>query len=287
MKDLSILHFVIIFIFIAAIVIAFLIFSGVLPGLRDNSFRNLNSPILFWGTLPEQVIRPIIDDFQDEQSNNILVEYTQFDEDTYLKTILNALAEGNGPDVWILPQQKFIEHSTKILFLGPKSFPERLFREQFFDGADIFLWPPGRIAAVPFYTDQLVLFWSREHFRSAGIAAPPKNWSGFLDASMRLTKKDSAQTIIQAGAALGNFANNNNAKDVVTLFMLQSKSPITYISTTGSGENLRANLRSALGDSAYADTFTTISSSIRFFDQFADPRKTSYSWPRSMGGAQD
>ncbi|MBI4114404.1 MAG: extracellular solute-binding protein, partial [Candidatus Niyogibacteria bacterium] len=95
------------------------------------------------------------------------------------------------------------------------------------------------------------------------------------------------QTIIQAGAALGNFANNNNAIDVVTLFMLQSKNPITYISTTGSSENLRANLRSALGDSAYDDTFTTISSSIRFFDQFADPRKTSYSWPRSMGEAQD
>ena len=158
MKNISALHFIIIFVFIAASVIAFLIFSGALPGLRDNSFRNLDSSILFWGTLPKQVVRPIIDDFQDEQDNNIPVEYTQFDEDAYLKTVVNSLAEGRGPDVWILPQQKFIEQSTKILLLGPKSFPERLFREQFFDGANIFLWPPGRVAAVPLYADQLVLF---------------------------------------------------------------------------------------------------------------------------------
>ncbi|PIR69559.1 MAG: hypothetical protein COU47_02280 [Candidatus Niyogibacteria bacterium CG10_big_fil_rev_8_21_14_0_10_46_36] len=286
MKNISFLQLAVFFVFITAIIIAFLIFAGALPGLRDTRFKDLNSPIEFWGTLPRQVILPLIEEFNDKEEKNVAITYTQFSEEEYLPKVVGALAAGTGPDIWILPQQNFIENLPKALQLGPKSYPERDFRETFFDGADILLWPPGRVAAIPFVSDQLVLFWNRELFRSAGVADAPKNWAGFLAASETLTQKNSSGTITQAGAALGLFENITHAKDILSLFFLQVKNPITFLATHGSQDNLQVDLKSAINDSSF-DTLPAVAESIRFFNQFADPRKQSYSWTRNMPEAQD
>lgn len=286
MKDISFLQLGIFFVFIAAIIIAFLIFAGALPGLRDTRFRDLTSPIAFWGTLPRQVVIPLIEEFNDTEKANIKIEYTQFSEEEYLQKTIGALAAGTGPDIWMLPQQNFIENITKVLLIGPKSYPERDFRQNFFDGTEIMIWPPGRIAGIPFVSDQLVLFWNRELFRSAGIADAPKNWAGFLSSAQTLTIKGPTGTITQSGAALGLFENIKHAKDILSLFFLQVKNPLTFLVTHGSEENLRVNLQSAINDSSF-DTLPAIAESIRFFNQFADPRKQSYSWPRNMPEAQD
>lgn len=286
MKDLSFLQLGIFFVFIASIIIAFLIFAGALPGLRDARFRDLTSPIAFWGTLPRQVVIPLIEEFNDKEETNIKIEYTQFSEEEYLQKTISALAAGTGPDIWILPQEHFIENITKVLLLGPKSYPERDFRQNFFDGTEIMIWPPGRIAGIPFTSDQLVLFWNRELFRSAGVADAPKNWAGFLSAAQILTIKGPTGSITQSGAALGLFENINHARDIISLFFLQVKNPITFLVTHGSDETIQTDLRSAINESSFG-TLPAIAESIRFFNQFADPRKQSYSWPRNMPEAQD
>lgn len=286
MKNISFLHLFILFVFISATIIAFLIFAGALPGLRDTRFKNLESPIAFWGTLPRQVITPLIEEFNDTVEKNINIEYRQFNKTTYLSEVVSALAAGTGPDVWMLPQQNFMENISKILLIGPQSYPERDFRKNFFDGGEILVWPPGRIAAIPFFSDQLVLYRNRELFRSAGIAEAPRNWAGFLASARTLTQKDANGSIIQAGSAMGLFNNINHAKDILSLLILQIKNPVTFLVTHGSGENLQVILRSALHDPSFA-TLPQIASSIRFFNQFAEPQKDSYSWPRNFPEAQD
>ncbi|MDP2676687.1 MAG: extracellular solute-binding protein [bacterium] len=286
MRNLSLLQIVVFFIFISAIIVAFLIFAGALPGLRDNRFKNLTSPIEFWGVLPQQVIIPLIAEFNDKEEKNVPIHYTQFGEEEYLSRVVSALAAGKGPDIWMLPQEHFIENITKVVIIGPKSYPERTFRENFSDGSEILLWPPGRVAAIPFLSDQLVLFWNRDLFRSAGIADAPKNWAGFLTASQTLTKKNATGQITQAGSALGLFENNTHAKDIFSLFLLQIKNPITFLVSHGPQEDLRTNLRSAINESSFS-TLPAIAESIRFFNQFADSRKQSYSWTRNMPDAQD
>ena len=167
------------------------------------------------------------------------------------------------------------------------SYPERSFRDQFLDeAADLLVWAEG-YAGFPLTIDPLVLYWNRALFRAASIAAPPKTWPEFASFSEQLTKIDSSGNILQSGAALGEFANIKSAKDILALLMLQSLNPIVEINKIQASEDKnRSQFKSALNQAGGA-ALPAAESAARFFSDFSNPRKTSYSWSRVLPKAQD
>ncbi len=290
MQKLGPIQIFLIAFFILVTVVAVLIFGGVLPGFRQAPGPvvpiGLATRVSLWGTAPSDAsLVKIFDKFK--ENSGIAVDYRHISEPNYIGAVTEALASGTGPDLWILKENELLASLSKIHLVPLASYPERSFRDQFLDeAADLLVWAEG-YAGFPLTVDPLVLYWNRALFRAASIAAPPKTWPEFVSFSEKLTKIDSSGNILQSGAALGEFANIKPAKDILALLMLQSQNPIVEITKIKiSEEQNRSQFTSALNQAGGA-SLPAAESAARFFSDFSNPRKTSYSWSRVLPNAED
>jgi ABC-type glycerol-3-phosphate transport system substrate-binding protein len=94
----------------------------------------------------------------------------------------------------------------------------------------------------------------------------------------RVATKSPAGNINQALIALGTYTNVRNARGILSTLFIQAGVPISTISSTGVR---RANL----GTSPAQGT-PPGQSVLRFYTQFADPTKISYTWNSSLPNSQ-
>jgi len=244
---------------ITIVFLAVLVLSGVIPGLPGGSSGEAVS-LSMWGYLPQKDLINSVGILNDDNRKDFSVNYTQKKKDNYEQELLNALASGTGPDIWITTQDSILNHRDKMYLIPYEVFKERDFRNTFIDVAELFLWKPeneevGGIMSVPFLVDPIVMYWNKDLFNKEGIAQSPVDWNEFMAFSRTLTKKDSGSGfIIQSGAAMGEFDNINNAKDLFSLLVLQS------------GE---------------------YESALNFYVNFSNPSKVSYSWNRALPNSKD
>lgn len=248
-------------------IVALLIFSGVLPGFRTAPVGEAGE-IAFWGTIPQSALGPILSDFG-QRFQNLKVTYREFKEETYISELVDALASGRGPDVFLLPQEEIIKQKERVFALTSEVYPLRAFRDNFINIAEIYARPEG-ILGLPLQIDPLVLYWNRDLFRNAGLARVPDFWDEFLAAAEKL-KIVEGQRIIQAGAAMGEFRNIQNAKDILAMLMLQTGNKIIDPET----------LKPVFAERG-ANPLSPAEEALLFFIDFSDPRKTSYTWSRAM-----
>jgi multiple sugar transport system substrate-binding protein len=263
---------IIIIVFVIAGLIAVLIFAGILPGFKKQGSGGNGGEISMWGVFPEEKIKPIISDFNDKNKSYFTINYSEKKIANYENELLNALAAGQGPDIWFLTQDAILKNKNKVYPIPFNFYPERNFRDNFLDSAELFLDSPNKnIIGLPLAVDPIVLYWNRDLFSSAGIAQPPQYWDEFLLDVQALTKRDDAGNIIQAGAGLGEFTNVQNAKDILSMLMLQ----------TGNAIINKDTLEVVLGEREN-NFLDPIESSLRFFNEFSNPSKSSYSWDKAL-----
>lgn len=270
---------IVISIFTVIGILAVLIFSGIIPGFQGGgSDEQEAAKLVFWGSFPEQNLRVAVSDFNDEY-DPLEITYFQKSEENYESELLEALASGAGPDIWIISQNLLLKHKNKIFPLPFSSFSEREFRDSFADGFGIFLDGKNQnIIAVPFAADPLVLYWNRDIFSSEGVAKPPQYWDEFLITVQNLAKLDQSGNIIQAGAGIGEFKNVRNAKEIISTLILQTGNPIVI-------ENDKGRLESVLNQKQN-QALNPAENAIRFFNEFSNPNKSSYTWNKALTGDQ-
>ncbi len=262
-------------VFSVLLVVAVLMFSGILPGFKGKGVT-VASNISMWGTLSGPKLNALIGELNTENKKSFFVTYKRKRASTYQNDLVNALASGSGPDIWIMSQDILLWAKDKLQPLSFESFPERSFRDTFFDSADLFLDVKNKnILAMPIAVDPLVLYWNRELFSSAGLARAPENWDEFLASVQSLTKRDNAGNITQAGAAIGEFRNVKNAKDILSMLILQAGNKIVD----------PVSLGVVLGNPGKAP-LSPAENSIRFFNEFSDPGKLSYTWNRALPASE-
>jgi ABC-type glycerol-3-phosphate transport system substrate-binding protein len=118
------------------------------------------------------------------------------------------------------------------------------------------------------------MYWNRDIFVSEGLPKPPKTWDEFFSLSDKLTKRDVNGNITQSIVALGDFRNVLHAKEILTTLTIQSGDPIIILDKAG-------RMRSVLGD-RFGTSLVPAEEALRFFTEFANPSKTTYSWNRSL-----
>ena len=156
--------------------IAVLIFSGVLPGYKNQGtkkgrlFRFLFGGLCLGAKLTA-LFPPSI-----KKINLIKIEYTEFPASSYENEVVNALASGKGPDFWLISQDMVLKNKDKISPIPFAYYPERNFRDDFVDISNLFIdQKNGGLTALPFLIDPLVMYWNKDLFSSAGISRPPQN----------------------------------------------------------------------------------------------------------------
>ncbi len=264
-------HIIVIGILMALALIAVLLISGVIPGFKLGSGGGVPVPIVVWGTEPYEKITPLFTDITEQNKNFFTLEYVSKNPATYENELINALASGKGPDIWFLNQDFILKDKAKITQIPFVSFTERSFKDTFIQEGELFLSGDG-VIALPFIIDPMVLYWNRDLFANAGISRAPKTWDEFVNFAEKLTIRDTLGNISQAGTALGDYKNINYAENIVSFLIMQ----------TGNAIVDRLTLRSVLGESSNNFAVNPVESAVRFFTEFSDPNKTTYSWNRSL-----
>ncbi len=218
--------------------------------------------ISFWSIKDdENVWRPIITKFQ-EANPHITVNYVRLEESSYEDILINRLAEGRGPDIFVLPNTLLAKHKDKILPL-PAEFGLKAkdFQQTFVDlpSKDL-IGPQGEIWGAPIFVDSLALFYDKDAFNAAGIASPPKNWEEVGEAAKLLTKTNPNKEISKSGIALGTYNNTEYAFEILSALILQNNDPIIVPDTK----------EVALEQGA--------DKALDFYTSFANPSRPNFSW---------
>src|SRR3989344_4092472 len=87
--------------FAVLIVVAVLIFSGIIP-VGNSEDKLAQAPITMWGTMPSEKFQTIIDNAK-VAGDAFNITYVQKNASTLEADLVNALASGVGPDLLLAP----------------------------------------------------------------------------------------------------------------------------------------------------------------------------------------
>ncbi|MEX2033536.1 MAG: extracellular solute-binding protein [Candidatus Colwellbacteria bacterium] len=202
---------------------------------------------------------------------NVRIKYTELKPETYEKELINALAAGRGPDIFMINNRWTVKHADKIAPSPVEKIPPSVFRDLFPQVAEYdFLSSNGQVYGLPLSIDTLALFYNRDIFDKRGVALFPETWEEFLKAIPKLRTIDkSGQLILPAAAIGGSTISIPNAPDILELLMLQTGAltPDEYPSQTVDSEE---------GERA-----------LEFYIQFTNPRSQYYAWSDASGSSVD
>lgn len=274
MKKLSIFQIVILCVFGALAVSGVLIFALAVGGNKDTSV----GPVTIWGTLDANAFTTAIRNAADADPRLEQVTYVQKDPATYESDLTNALANGGGPDLFILRHDYILRDAGKVAPISKSALSSTQFQDAFIDAANPFNTSVGALG-LPLFVDPLILYWNRDTLSSGGFAKPPSYWEELPPMAQVLTKRSDSGGILKSAIALGEYANVTNAKDILSVLILQAGGMITAQDNTG-------HLVPALSRNEGA-TAPATESAVRFYTQFADPsNNVNYTWNRSLPDAR-
>ncbi len=228
--------------------------------------------VTVWGFEKEDVFKPLIQSYNQSRPN-VQIAYRQIPQKNYESYLLNALAAGQGPDIFPIHNRAIPKNKDKMAAADPSQlnigqlqelFPE-VIQQDFSLGASSAI-SNRKIYALPLYLDTLVLLYNKDLFDQASIVAPPKTWDEFQGMVPRLRSMSANGQIIKAAAALGGSQKTiGTAVDILNALMLQNGA------TMANPDLRRAAFASGQSDAPGPQAFN-------FYLQFANPRSNYYTW---------
>jgi len=215
-----------------------------------------------WGTDPREAFDAMLASYRALRPQ-VTVTYTQISAAKYDDTLLNALAAGKGPDVFMIGNHDVLKKLSLLAPADPSQMTPSLVDQLFPAAVGQDFSVKGKVYAMPLYMDVLSLVYNKESFDQAGIALPPTTWQDFNDDVRKLREVSPNGQIIKAATALGGSENSvRHATDILSLLMLQNGVQI-------SDQN---------GQAVFAGSAGNAAASLRFYLQFADSGSPLYTW---------
>jgi ABC-type glycerol-3-phosphate transport system substrate-binding protein len=277
MLNKSLFQTALLIIFGFALVVAVLIFAGILPGFRAAKIGQAGN-LVVWGVLPDNSVKDVMNKLK--QADSAKFSLTYFDKGADMdQALVEALASGNGPDVIIAPHELILKHRDKVALIPFDSVPLRSYQDTFIDESSLFVATEQKgFWAMPLVVDPLLLYYNKDTYNNANIVKSPTSWEEFVKIQPTLTKVGNNNRLEASAFALGTFGNNNNAKDILSLLILQAGgSPMS----NNNGQPL------VTLDDGFGFSLKPTEAALNFFLQFADPAKSTYCWNRSLPEARD
>lgn len=264
-------------VFLSFFVFAVLIFSGVIK-IGGSSAKLPQGTVAIWGTLPGDSLTSTLDNIG-STNRELSIYYERKDPATYQQDLIEAFANGVGPDLFVITPDMIQANNNFIYKIPFTNYPDKTFRDSFIDGADIYLDKDGTLG-FPLVVDPIVLYYNKDILSNNGIVTPPKNWDELFTLNSSLTKRDNGGVISQSMIALGQYANVSNAKDILATLLIQNGNPIV-------SRNNEAKFISMLNSNTLNYSMTPIEAVINFFVEFSNPSNSTYSWNRSLPSSLD
>ena len=228
-----------------------------------------------WGTLDRRAFATTLREITEGNDDFKVVSYREIDPRTFENELINAIAEGRGPDAIVLSSNLLLKQRAKLYPIPYETLSTRVFRDTFVDGAEIFQFAEGTYG-IPFAVDPLVMYWNRSIFASGGLAQPPSTWEEVAASTVsRLTAKTPDFRITRSAIAFGEYRNVQNAKEILLMLTSQAGSPLI----TPRNDGFEAALNRSVGQQGGRPPGEA---ALDFYTQFANPAQGTYSWNRSL-----
>lgn len=272
MKKMSVFQIVLLAVFGALAVGGVLIFA---LAVGSNSGSGIG-PVVVWGTLDQTAFTTVLRQATDANAQLAQVTYVHKDPQTFQSGLTQALASGGGPDLVLLEQDEVVKDAGFISGIPTSVMSQSQFDNTFIAAASPFSWSSGSLG-FPVLSDPLVLYWNKDMLAGSGFSQPPEYWDQLYAMAQKMRVVDSSGNIQQSAIALGEYANVDNAKDILAALILQAGGEITGLDSSGklTSELIPKNLSGTTTQAAAGSALT-------FFTQFADPSQSDYSWNASL-----
>jgi len=161
------------------LVVAIIILSGI--GLRPEREKII---LTVWGIDNPAAFEAAKSSFGVKRPE-VQIIYTQFPEENYEEELIDALAAGQGPDIFFFRSDWMDRHRNKVVPAPQRLLSIERFAELFPQVvAQDFIFN-NQIYASPLYIDTLVLYYNRDIFDRRGVVSPPNTWSRFQNTVVR------------------------------------------------------------------------------------------------------
>ncbi len=266
----------IIIIFLGLVLIAG-VFIMVLLGKRifeGESAVNLT----VWGVFDDDKALNQAIELYRQKNRNVTINYVNKkyaldDSESYEKELIDALAAGKGPDIFMFHNTWLPKHQEKIApfdepLQASLGFPFVKFRDAFPKVVMQDFTRGTTVYASPLYLDTLALFYNKDLFDRENILRPA-TWAEFQSAVSKLKEvTPSSNALIKAGGAIGGSEKSvNRATDLLSLLMLQNNTE--FVDDAFS----RASFSQSGGGGSAPGL-----DSLKYYTQFANPNSPLYTW---------
>ena len=206
-----------------------------LPIGNDNPEGIPSEPVTleYWRLWDDSTV---MDDFIDEYTRshkNVTIEVKKYalDKDTtvydYQAEIIKLIADGKGPDLFMIGNTWLPYQINQIAPMPESSMSVKDYRNIFPEVVQDDFISNNRIYAVPFFIDNLMLFYNTDIFSKNKIKQPPRTLRELAELSAKLTKVDGGQ-VVQAGLVMGgNNEGITRAADILAALMMQYGAEMT------------------------------------------------------------
>ncbi len=226
--------------------------------------------LTFWKTFEDSENMQILINAYRAKNKNVQVVYTKKNIENYETDLLNALASGNGPDIFSIHNSWLPKYMDKVSPADLKTFPFKEYKDAFVDVAVQDFTRDNKIFAVPLSVDSLALYYNKDLMGTVGIATPPKTWGELSSHVQRLKRQDSTGYFTRSGVAVGTYSNINRSVDILYLFMLQSG--VLPYSSDGTQPMF------SQGIEKNGNYTNPAQDALSYFTSFASPLKSNYNW---------
>lgn len=224
--------------------------------------------LTIFGTLDNKAMQDLIGQYRGPQPN-VKIAYVQFEESGYEKSLLQALAAGRAPDIFMIRKAWLSRHRDKLLSAPLAQFSLGALRQLFPQAVEQTFSSEGNVYALPLTVDTLALFYNKDLFDAKTIATPPSTWEEFMAIIPGLREIGENNRIKTPAAAIGGSGRSiARASDIFNLLLLQSGEP--SFSTDGA---------ISFGDKGLE--------ALDFYLSFADPQSEAYTWDDNLSFSYD
>jgi ABC-type glycerol-3-phosphate transport system substrate-binding protein len=258
------------------------VFAGYINlGSSSSSTTTPTGTAIFWGTMDAEKVKIFLDSIM-TKDQKYKISYIQKDPNTYEQELIQALASGKGPDVFMVTPEIFWRQRDKMYPIPYQNLPLQTFNATYMDIAQVYLGTTG-IWALPLFVDPLVGYWNKDIFAGEGMASPPALWKDFPALAKKLSIVSNDFTITRSTVGMGEFKNVNHAKDIMSLLFFQSGENITEI------DSITGKLITRIGSKGFQNGQPADASvSLSFYTQFANPsNRDTYTWNKLFTSDKD
>lgn len=231
-----------------------------------------------WGSFDNSnAFNDVFAAYQKIDPNIGTMRYQKFTLESYKNDLLNGLAAGTGPDIFMIHNSWLPDFQDKIVPVPEYLMTEEEFRNNFVDVVADDMIVDGNMYGVPLSVDSLALYYNKDIFNAAGITRPPQTWEEFNTVVKTLTQIDQYGNIDQSAAAIGTAYNINRSSDLLAMLMIQN----------GTEMSSRDSEKIMFSDPVSQTVGASGEQALKYYTNFASAASSMYTWNKDQNYSID